>query len=315
MKLTEALNEATTRVAITGLPGSGKSTLAAQLAADGFHLIWISLDNDIDVLKKLPPEAQENVDVYNIPDSAAFPVGSQTCLQLFKEQKGGICLSHGVWNCPGCRKTGNRIDPIDLTSCRSGDIVVLDTGTQLGNSILAHVTKGQPVDYKPERDDWGGLRKFTEFFASQFQAAKFNLIVIFHVIEAKQIDDRTKLVPNFGSQGMSAMVAKAFSHVVYCEVVNKKHRAFSASTATAGVLTKSRTDFCIENLPNPSLAPIFAQIRDRIPESSVGVSDNGSTETNVVTGESTRIVVEQIVPVQEIKQTSDLLARLKMKGK
>ena len=134
---------------------------------------------------------------------------------------------------------------------------MIDTVTQLSHSILAHVTRGQPVDYKPERDDWGSLRKLTEFFCSQFQAAQFNLVCIAHIVEAKMEDNKTKLVPSFGSAGMSAEFAKAFDHVVYCEVRNGKHVAGSATNYSASVLTKSRTDFCIEKLPTPSLLPIF----------------------------------------------------------
>lgn len=302
MKLTEAVVNSPTRVLITGLPGSGKSTLATDLAKEGFHLIWISLDNDIDVLKKLSPQDQESVDVFNIPDSAAFPVGSATCLQLFKELKGGICRDHGVWNCPGCKKVGRPVDPIDISSLQPRDIVVLDTATQLGNSILAHVTKGKPADYKPERDDWGALRKFTEFFCSQFQAFRGNLIVICHIVEAELEDDRTKLVPNFGSKGMSAMFAKAFSEVVYCEVVNKTHRAFSSSTATTKVLTKSRTDWAIEDLPKPSLAPVFQRSLKSMESGEHNRSEESPRDI---------LVSEGNAPTEKPDSAIDLLAKLK----
>ena len=64
-------------------------------------------------------------------------------------------------------------------------------------------------------------------------------------------------MPAFGSKDMSSKVAKAFSHVIYTDIKNKKHVAYSSSTALSNVLTKSRTDFCIEDLPNPSLIPLF----------------------------------------------------------
>lgn len=300
MKASQVIASSRTRVLVMGLPGSGKSTLVAALAEEGFRLTWISLDNDVDVLKKLSPAAQENVNVFNIPDSAAFPVGCDTLLKLFREQKGAICTKHGVWKCAVCTKAGDYLDPIDLTTLGPKDIVVIDTATQLGHSILSHVTKGSAVDAKPERDDWGALRKYTEFFCSQFQAARFNLAVICHVVEAELEDARTKLVPNFGSKGMSAEFAKAFSHVVYTEVVNKKHKAFSSSTATTNVLTKSRTDFAIESLPTPSLAPIF-QGQESIPESPPVIQPK------------TEVSSTPTVESSEKKSATDLLARLKHK--
>lgn len=257
MKLSDKLKDPYTRVLIFGLPGSGKSTLAADLA-NTHHLIWITLDNDTDILRKLPAGAQENIELLDIPDSASFPVAAATLLALFKNKKADICWAHGVIACSVCKKSvPQNFTHVDFTALTSKDIVVLDTVTQLGRSILAHSTKDKPVDYKPERDDWGALRKWTEFFASEFQAFRGNLICIAHAIEAEMEDERTKLVPDFGSKGMSASFAKSFSHVIYMEVVNKKHKAYSSSTASNKLLTKSRSDFEIEKLNDPSLVGLF----------------------------------------------------------
>lgn len=260
MKLSETKSSTYTRALLFGLPGSGKSTLAAALSRT-HKLWWFSLDNDSDVLKKLPPEQQENIEFIDIPDTASFPVASQTLLQLFKAGKGKVCYGHGLFNCTLCTKSGGNFTSIDFSQFTSRDIAVVDTGSQLGRSILAHVTKDESVDYKPERDDWGALRKYTEFFASQFQGFRGNLIVICHAIEhAVMQGDKvisSKLIPDFGSKGMALTFGKSFSHVIFMEVKNKKHRAYSSSTFSNDCLTKSRTDFKIEELPEPDLAPLF----------------------------------------------------------
>lgn len=261
MKLTLKAESATTRVIVMGLSGSGKSTLVSKLAADGFNLHWFTLDNDLDILLKLPPAAQENVEIYDIPDTASSPRAADVMMKLLKNKKGTICHEHGIWDCAICKKADKSFDSVDLTILDpKRDIVVIDTGTTLGHSVMAHAMRGQPVDYKPERDDWGALRKWTEFFYSEFQGARFNLIVIFHTIEATMEDDKVKLVPSFGSKDMSSKIAGAFSHVVYCEVKNKEHKAYSASTYSGNILTKSRRDFLIENLKTPSLTPIFTGV-------------------------------------------------------
>ena len=261
MKLSEVRSATYTRALIFGLPGSGKSTLAATLARN-HKLWWFSLDNDSDVLKKLPPELQDNIEFIDLPDTASYPVASQTLLQAFKVGKGKICEQHGLFNCKLCSKPDSRTTTFDFTSFTSRDVCVVDTGSQLGRSILAHVTKDESVDYKPERDDWGALRKYTEYFASQFQGFRGNLIVICHAIEHVTTNSKgevlsSKLIPDFGSKGMAMTFGKCFSHVIFTEVKNKKHRAYSSSTASNESLTKSRTDFKIEDLSEPDLSPIF----------------------------------------------------------
>lgn len=255
-KLTNMHNSIYHRALIVGLSGTGKSTLAAQLASN-FKLHWIGIENALDTLLKLPQEMQENVEVYNIPDSAAFPVAADTLMILFKQGHARICDMHGKVECASCKKDGNTFSTLDLRTLTPNDVVVLDSGTQLSHSILAHTMRNKSVDTKPERDDWGALRKYTEFFGSQFQAAPFNLVVICHAIEATMEDGRTKLVPNFGSQAMSAEFGKFFSDIIYTDVKNGKHTANSDSTFSNTVLTKSRTDFRIEAYDPPSLVPLF----------------------------------------------------------
>jgi hypothetical protein len=304
MKLSEKDIDPYTRALVFGFPGTGKSTLAAKLS-ETHNLIWLSLDNDADVLRKLPAEWQERINLVDIPDSAAFPVAAQTLMQLFKLQKGKICYDHGVWACPACSKRSpERFTHLDFTKLDSSHIVVVDTGSQLGRSILAHTLKDQPVEYKPERDDWGALRKFTEFFASQFQAARFNLIVICHAVDAELKDKSTRLIPDFGSKPMAMTFGKAFSHVIYTEMLNKKHRAYSKSTHANNIPTKSRTDFAIEALPEPSLVSLFPITK----QTFVDETPSGETAPakEVQSGQSS-------VAVNQNKQTAAVLTEMQKK--
>lgn len=256
MKLSHNDVETSHRVLVSGLSGSGKSTLVAELANE-FNLIWIDLENSRDVLTKLPAAALDRINYIKLPDSASYPIAAQTLMSLFKSGKGTICQKHGKDKCALCAKSGDPVEVLDFTVLGADTIVVVDSITQLASSIFSYTTKDKPVEYKPERDDWGALRKYSEFFASQFQAFNGNLVCICHAVEAEMEDGRTKLVPSFGSKDMSSKIAKSFGDLVYCDVKNKVHTAISSSTASSVILTKSRSDFAIELLPKPSLLPLF----------------------------------------------------------
>lgn len=243
---------------IIGLPGTGKTTLAAQLAEDGFKLHWIDIEHGEKTLLKLPKEAQENVDLISLPDSASYPIAADTIVQLFKRGKAHICWEHGKVDCSLCKSSASdSFSDIEFGQLGPQDIVVLDSITQLGFSILSHVTRTQAVDVKLDWDTWGTIRRLTEFVASQIQALPCHFVCIAHLTESKLDDGKTKLVPQFGSSVMSGTFAKAFDHVVYCDIRNGKHIAGSSTNYANNILTKSRTDFCIEDLPQPSLIPLY----------------------------------------------------------
>lgn len=259
MKLTQKLEAEPARALVMGMGGSGKSTLVAKLAEEGYNLHWIELENSLAIFKKLSPEAQARVELLALPDSASYPIAAETLMILFKSGKINACDLHGKNNCPICKKEEGSFTEWDFSKLDvKKDIVVLDSSSQLSASLLANTMKSRPVDAKPERDDWGALRKYTEFFTSQFQGFAGNLVVIAHTTEAALTKNGgEKIVPTFGSSGQCAVFSKAFNDVIYCEVKNKKHIASSSSTATMNVVTKSRSDFKIEDLAVPSLAPLF----------------------------------------------------------
>lgn len=244
-------------VLVMGMPKAGKSSLVAELSKK-FKLHWIDIEGGVKTLLKLPLEQQANINLIRIPDSASIPMAAETLLLLFKTGKGNICHKHGKTECAICKKEApTAFTFLDISTLGKNDILVLDSGTQLGLSLFAHLLRKEAIDYKPERDDWGGLKKYTEFFKSQFQSLPCNFVCISQILEAKAEDGRTKLYPSFGSGPMSTLFGGAFDHVIYVEQKNLKHVSGSMTNYNPSVDTGSRTDFDITKLSPMSLIPLF----------------------------------------------------------
>ena len=289
------------RVCVYGPPKSGKTQLVSQLA-EHFNLIWFDLENGFSPLMKLPKEWQERIDMISIPDDRELPIAIETMQKVFTGAAGTICAKHGKWNCAICGKDVSQkplMSKVCLNSCGPRDIVVIDSGTQLGNSAMWWVTRGKDDEYKPQRDDWGALKFVIERTYSKIQRAKYNIIVITHEDEVEMIDGKEKIVPVSGSRNSSRNTAKYFDHVVYCSMKNSKHVFGSATTYVNSVLTGSRLDVEIEKLEKPSLMPFFQHLL-KFPLSGIQIPAIGETSGTATTGSMPNPPVTPVVSlVQE----------------
>lgn len=256
MKLTDKLPSATHRVLIFGAPKSGKTQLAATLASQ-YNLLWFDLENGYGTLLKLPKQEQEKIELVSIPDSKMFPIAIETMLKVVSGSKVEICEAHGKVNCPLCKKDSLPSTTVELSALGNDTVVVIDSLSQLSNSAVAFITKGQPDDYKMDFSDWGNLRTLVEKFLSQIQQARYNVVCISHEEEVEMEDGRKKIVPVCGSSKSSRNTAKYFDHVLYCELKNKKHITASSTTYANNILTGSRTDVFMDGDVNPTLLSIF----------------------------------------------------------
>lgn len=257
-KLTEKKLSKTHRVLVYGEPKSGKTELAARLA-EKYKILYLDLENGYETLLKLPHEWQENVEIVSIPDTKVFPIAIETVLKIVTGAPVEICDEHGKVGCAICKKDSLPTTRVCLNELGEDWIVVVDSLTQLSNSAMNHLTKGQTDTYKPEWTDYRNQGQLLDKFLSQVQQAKYNIVCITHVVETELEDGRKKLVPVCGTTAFSRNTAKYFDHVVYCEVKNKKHNFASSTTYANNVLTGSRTDISLESVDNPSLLAIFTE--------------------------------------------------------
>lgn len=235
------------RVILYGPPKSGKTQLAGALA-EHYKILFFSLENGHVTLTKMPKEWRKRVEVINVRDSRVYPIAIETMMKVIKGDECFVCEDHSKVKCPICSKPGSGkvMERICLKELGLDWVVVVDSLTQLTNSGIAHITKNQPDDYKLQLDDWGALKVLMDKFLSQVQVAPYNIVCISHEEEVKFEDGRSKIVPVAGSANSSRNTAKYFDHVVYCNLVNKKHVVGSATDYSMSVLTGSRTDVKME---------------------------------------------------------------------
>lgn len=257
MKLSQKTAQKSHRVLIFGGPKSGKTELVGKLA-EKYNLIWVDLENGIDTLKKLPIEYQERIEVISLPDTKSYPIAIETCLKLIKGTKGKICEAHGKWECAICAKALAPFTEVELSALDTNTIVVFDSLTQLTNSAIAFITKGQSDEYKLTFDDYGNLGVLLGNFLSHVQQAPFNVACISHETEVEMEDGKLKLVPTAGTRNASRNTAKYFDEVYYCEVKNRKHVVGSSTTYSGNILTGSRAGIVLDTAAVPSLIPVFS---------------------------------------------------------
>jgi len=257
MKLTNAPRGARQSVLVFGPPKTGKTQIVSLLAAK-HKLIWFDLENGHATLFKLPPEAQENVELISLADTRSYPIAIETCLKVIKGGKCAICEAHGKIDCGICKKSGAPFTNVELNALDSNSVVVFDSLTQLTNSAISHITKDKPDDYKLDFTDWGNLGKLMDVFLSHVQQAKFNVVCISHETEVELEDGKVKLVPTAGTKNFSRNTAKYFGHCIYAQVSNLKHKFTSGTTSTMNIMVGSRTDVTLEKMNEPSLESIFA---------------------------------------------------------
>jgi len=271
----------THRVCVFGAPKTGKTELVGRLS-EHFNLLWFDLENGWDTLLKFPQEWKERIELIRIPDTKTFPIAIETMLKVIPGNSVEICDEHGKVSCPLCRKDSKPLTRVALNELGNNSIVVVDSGTQLANSAMNHITKLHDDTYKPEWSDYRNQGALMDKFLSQEQQAKFNFVFITHEAEVEMEDGRKKIVPVAGTTNFSRNTAKYFDDVVYCEVKNKKHNFASATTYANNILTGSRTDVTLETDEFPTLLRVFkAELFPAIPPREIQKTPAQRAVTNL----------------------------------
>lgn len=269
MKYETLAKRSASHTLVFGDPGAGKSTLMSNLADAGFHLWWFSIDNGHGVIDKLSEVGRQNVDVFVLPSTAEFPVGWSTIYKAMSGASIQICDNHGQVDCSGCKVAKGSFSEFCGNDMGAKDIMVIDPLTKVAQAALHTIglresvrdPKKKPKEeddiYKMSEPDWGTHWGMMDKLLTRIEQARWHICASAHVLEGVNEDNTKKLVPMVGTRNFSVKCAGYFDNVVYQSILNKQHKAGSATTYMMNVITKSRKDVTIENLETQSLVPFF----------------------------------------------------------
>lgn len=228
------------------------------------RIFWIDLENGIETLlhMDLQEKELEKIIPICIPDTREVPRGIETVLKMFSSKVPiSICQIHGKVGCVECKD----LEAISfcLKDCTASDIIVIDSGSQLGDSALAFACAGRDITFKPTFDEWGAQGKYLGDILGVIQAAHFtNFVMITHslVIEEDINGVKTdKVFPLIGTRAFSQKVGKYFGTVIYMEKKLGKHAAGSSSLYKTNTLTGSRLNIAIEKSKEMDMRSVLVE--------------------------------------------------------
>ena len=263
MKLTDYVPAMAKKVLVYGAPKTGKTDLVGQLAAIK-KLWWFDLEDGVKTLVHSPRMTKtmlDNIELFRIPDTQVFPIAARTLLKVIKGMPVKICHAHGAVSCPACSNGKGGESSISLKDFTNNDVLVIDSVSQLAASAMNDIQKDiiakDQFDKKPDWDDYANQGRIMDRIFSILQQAPFNVVAISHEQLVEQEDGKKKLVPIGGTSQFSKTFAKYFDDVVYCEVLNKKHKVGSSTGYSNGIITGSRSGKELEKMEVPSLLELF----------------------------------------------------------
>ena len=274
MKLSQLLqasnqNRPNHSILLYGPPKTGKTQLVGTAAKikEFDRIVWVDLENGSETLLHMGLSEQEldKIDLIRIPDTRETPRGCETVLKMFSAKEDiKICHSHGKVNCVEAEcKSSDAYTIFNLRKLTHKDLLVIDSGSQLGDSSLSMACLGKPLEFKPGWDEYGLSNKWLGDILSVIQQATFtNFVVITHeMIVEEEVNGvkRDKIFPLMGTKAFCAKVSKYFGTVVYAEIKMGKHAAGSSTTYKANHVTGSRVNVKIEGSKDLSMRAIFIE--------------------------------------------------------
>ena len=245
------------RILIYGPPKSGKS-VAAGMLSQYFNVLYIDLENAMSALKNnIPEEFQAKINYIKLNDSQDNPVAIKLLPDIMKGKSVTICSRHSKAACMDCRKAGLQPETISTGNIGIETVVVLDSFTQLTDSVIGLVGADLDLDDKFQYDHWGEVGRRLSNLMSTIQVAPYHIVAISHEQIVTMPNKVEKLVPTLGTRNTSKSVGRYFDHLVRMDVRNRDFKSYSAQGSQTNALVGSRSNLDMDSDPTLTLADLL----------------------------------------------------------
>lgn len=250
-------------ILLYGPSKSGKTRLVGTAAKlpEIKNIGWFDLENGVETILNmgLSDKELEKFTLYKLPDTRENPIAIETMLRAFSAKTPvDICDEHGKIGCVACKGKGQ--SSFSLSSFGHNDLIVIDSGSQLGDSAVNATCKGKDYMFKPGWDEYALVGKWLGDILSVIQQAhNTNFVMITHEICLEGDDGKDKFFPMMGSKNFSMKAAKYFGTVAYVHTKLGKHVAGSSSVYKMDTLTGSRVNALLEKAKEPDMREILIE--------------------------------------------------------
>lgn len=258
--LTNHQSKQTLKMLFVAPSGAGKTGALASLAAAGFNLRILDLDNGLDVLVDLLQnpnskykggaervhfrtitEEMKNVNGKLIPKTAKMWPTAIKMLDHWRDE--GMDSKDEAVKAQAIANGGVDLGPI--SSWGSDDILVIDSLTMLSTAALNYVLSlNMRLGQRPHQSDWGEGQGLIEGLLQTLYAGeiKCNVIILCHVKHIGEENGPQVGYPNTLGQALPPKVGSYFNTILYAKTTGQGNALKrEILTKTSGVVELKNT--------------------------------------------------------------------------
>jgi len=265
------------KIILFGAPGSAKTHIAATIAKVPSikRVFWFDLENGLETVvfavdskgaPLLTDDQLTKIIPIRIEDTRELPRAAETLLKVFTSTTGAVIDNKSGKVIEGVAPLGaDTTTKINIFQLTEEDAIVVDSGSQLADSVI-HLVKQSNPEMKSIQRIFGQVNPDLAAILTGIQATKAVVVMCTHTLDITKtvrVDKNTteerllRTVPMMGSRPFSDRVAKYFGYKIHTYVNGSTHRATCKLGKIDKVLVSSRRPISFEDNVDPSLECIF----------------------------------------------------------